>query len=103
MLGYPSALDAGERMQQTNSQTFALEQPNAAVFGSQLTEGSSGGPDVMNFGQPAVGQIPEFANLLVGIMSFGVVGRQLAGTSIINGDFEAILNAACGAEPGNCV
>ena len=103
MLGYPGAFDAGERMQQTNSQTFGLEQPNAAVFGSQLTQGSSGGPYVMNFGQPAVGQIPEFANLLVGIMSFGRVGRHLVGTSIINGEFEAIFNAACGAEFGNCV
>jgi V8-like Glu-specific endopeptidase len=103
MLGYPSALDAGERMQQTNSQTFSLEHPNAAVFGSQLSQGSSGGPYVMSFGQPAVGQLPEPANLLVGIMSFVVVGRQLAGTSIINGEFEEILNTACAAEPGNCI
>jgi hypothetical protein len=90
-------------MQQTNSQTFSLEHPNAAVFGSQLSQGSSGGPYVMSFGQPAVGQLPEPANLLVGIMSFVVVGRQLAGTSIINGEFEEILNAACAAEPGNCI
>jgi hypothetical protein len=50
-----------------------------------------------------MGQLPEPANLLVGIMSFVVVGRQLAGTSIINGEFEEILNAACAAEPGNCI
>jgi hypothetical protein len=50
-----------------------------------------------------VGQLPEPANLLVGIMSFVVVGRQLAGTSIINGEFEEILNTACAAEPGNCI
>jgi hypothetical protein len=102
MLGYPDALDAGERMQQTHSQTFQLLEPNTALFGTGLSQGSSGGPYVMNFGQPAQGQIPELANILVGIMSFGSIELQLAGTSIINGDFEEIFNKACVAEPGNC-
>jgi hypothetical protein len=102
MLGYPGALDGGERMQQTHSQTFQLLEPNTALFGTAFSQGSSGAPYIMNFGQPAEGQVPELANVLVGVMSFGSVERQLAGTSIINGDFEEILNVACEAEPGNC-
>jgi V8-like Glu-specific endopeptidase len=102
MLGYPGNLDGGERMQQTHSQTFELLEPNAALFGTGLSQGSSGGPYIMNFGQLAAGQIPELANVLVGIMSFGLFDRQLAGTSIINGDFEEVFNQACEAEPGNC-
>lgn len=103
MLGYPVSLDGGEQMQQTNSQTFALLEPNSAVYGSGLTGGSSGGPYLMNFGQPAAGQSDEIANVMVGIMSFGWPPEyQLAGTSILNEEWEEIFFAACDQAVDNC-
>ena len=109
MLGYPGNLDSGQRMQQTAAQTFALVEPNAAEFGSAQGGGSSGGPYVLNFGELAEGQDEPVQNRVVGIMSYGysdlATGQPLgqAGTSIINGEFVALLEAACQAGPDNCL
>lgn len=104
ILGYPGNLDRGERLQQTSTQTFAVAEPNAAEFGSGHGPGSSGGPYVMNFGRPAEGQFEDLYNRLVGIMSYGRVdlSQQMVGTSIINGEFASLFDAACKSAPGAC-
>ena len=109
MLGYPLNLDNGERLQQTTAQTFAVEQAsNVAEFGSGQGGGSSGGPFILNFGEVAEGQDEPALNLVVGIKSYGFYGQdglalRLAGTSIINGEFAELFDAACQATRGNCL
>jgi Trypsin len=111
ILGYPSNLDNGDRMQQTNSQTFELtEQPApAAVFGSAHGPGASGGPFILNFGEVAEGQNEPMPNVVVGIYSYYLFDTRteqpvgLIGTSIINGEFAALFDQACQATRDNCI
>lgn len=108
ILGYPGNLDQGERMQQTNSQTFGVDQAsNVALFGSAHGAGSSGGPFILNFGEVAEGQTEPMPNVLVGIYSIYLSDPStdelawIIGTSIINGELAAMFDAACQAAPGN--
>jgi hypothetical protein len=109
MLGYPNNLDNGERMQQTASQTFQLDPAPAAEFGSGQGSGSGGGPFILNVGEVAEGHDEPMPNLVVGILSYGyddlITERSLdlVGTSIINGEFGDLFDAACRATRGNCI
>ena len=103
ILGYPANLDEGELMQQSTSETFRLEDPNAALYGSYQLGGSSGGPFVENFGRRARGQPNDLANAVVGVMSYGPPEDPfLAGTSILNSEFADLLDEACARARANC-
>jgi Trypsin len=96
ILGYPINLDNGERMQQTNSQTFQpIEDPApGAVFGSAHRHGASGGPFILNFGEAAEGQDEPMANVVVGIASYAHFDPSTG---------QPLNDAACQATRGNCI
>ena len=50
-LGYPVSLDSGNMMIRTDSVGYQAS-PNNVIIGSDQTGGSSGGPWLMNFGEP---------------------------------------------------
>ena len=101
LLGYPVALDRGERMQVTHAETFREAFPNAAEFGSYLSAGASGGPIVQDLGKRAIGQ-PAGANWVVGVVSYEFVNDWIVGSSILNGDFIEIFDRACARNRRNC-
>lgn len=76
-LGYPSSHDSGELMQRTDARgEIKLEFSNNTVIGSRQTEGSSGGPWLVNFGEVAklqgtnVGSAGK-PNIVIGTTSWG--------------------------------
>jgi len=107
LVGYPANLDSGERMHQVAAQSFAADGPNAVVYGSDMTGGSSGGPWIQNLGVPAVGQTGgtnALGNVLIGVTSYGPVasGVLYQGSSIPAAAFTALLTQVCGRRAGNC-
>jgi hypothetical protein len=100
-LGLPGNLDRGERLQQTQAQVFAIDEPNAFEFGSYHSEGASGGPVVIDFGVPAIGQ-PSQANLIIGVNSYEYLDDWVIGASILNEEFVDLLRTACARRAGNC-
>eukprot|EP01121_Diplochlamys_sp_Union-15-3_P008410 TRINITY_DN222_c0_g1_i2.p1 TRINITY_DN222_c0_g1~~TRINITY_DN222_c0_g1_i2.p1 ORF type:complete len:234 (-),score=39.41 TRINITY_DN222_c0_g1_i2:94-795(-) len=105
MLGYPANLDAGEKMHQVNSAYKRLKSPNCVEYPSDMGGGSSGGPWVQDFGEPALGQsIIGYPNIIVGITSYGPVSTSLRyqGSSILNANFTNLLQLACADAIGNC-
>ncbi|MEH1931539.1 trypsin-like serine peptidase [Nostoc sp.] len=107
MLGYPANLDSGEKMHQVTAGSYGSGANNTAIYGSDMTGGSSGGPWVQNFGVAADGQVNGLdtsLNQIVGLTSYGptVVGPLYQGSSIFDSRFTSILNSACAWNPGNC-
>ena len=100
-LGYPGNLDGGRRMQQTHAALFQEIPPNAFEFGSAQGGGSSGGPIVEDFGEPAAGQ-PQTANRVVSVLSFGTDGLWTLGGSVLNSEFADLIDEACRRRRGNC-
>ena len=100
-LGYPFNLDRGERLQQTHAQVFDLEFPNAFLFGSYHSQGASGGPVAVNFGQRARGQ-PAAPTRIIGVNSFEFLADWIVGASILNDEFLEILGLACARNRRNC-
>ncbi|MEH2062590.1 MAG: trypsin-like peptidase domain-containing protein [Nostoc sp.] len=107
MLGYPGNLDSGEKMHQITAGSYGSGGNNTAIYGSDMSEGSSGGPWVENFGVAADGQVngsDTSLNEIVGLTSYGptAVGPLYQGSSILDSRFTSILNTACAWNPGNC-
>jgi hypothetical protein len=100
-LGYPFLLDRGERMQLTSAQIFDVARPNAFIFGSYHSEGASGGPTVVDFGQRARGQ-PPGAPRVIGVNSFRSTIDDVVGASILNDEFVDLLAEACARNRNNC-
>lgn len=73
-LGYPGGLDNGRLMQRNDSQAQYLgtgtgSSPRNLVFGSRMDGGSSGGPQLVNFGtRPAATGAPVGANAAINIV-----------------------------------
>jgi V8-like Glu-specific endopeptidase len=107
LLGYPAAFDSGERMHQVTAQSFLRGEQNTVLYGSDMNDGSSGGPWVMNFGDPAVGQSgflqPE-RNQAIGVTSYGYPAgvKPVQGSSTLDDNFMQMRNAACANRAGNC-
>jgi hypothetical protein len=107
-IGYPVEYDFGEIMHQVDSQSFALFDQETVLYGNDMTGGSSGGPWIENFGRPAEGQTGGFEpvpNRVVGVASFGFIPPpdfRISGSSILNDEFLALLDAACARRAGNC-
>ncbi|HEX5719257.1 MAG TPA: trypsin-like serine protease, partial [Thermoanaerobaculia bacterium] len=56
-IGYPVNLDGGNRMHQVASSSLKFDKKSNTVgYGSDMMQGSSGGPWIQNFGVPADGQ-----------------------------------------------
>ncbi|WP_166482672.1 trypsin-like peptidase domain-containing protein [Scytonema sp. UIC 10036] len=107
MLGYPCNLDACLKMHQVTAQSFRTVAPNSVEYGSDMENGSSGGPWIMNFGSSASGQtrgLETGANLVIGITSYGSSNPNLLlqRSSILDSNLLAVLNERCSARSGNC-
>jgi V8-like Glu-specific endopeptidase len=107
LLGHPGNLDNGMRMHQVTAQSFSLFPNNTVLYGSDMREGSSGGPWVQNFGALAAGQtggLNAARNRIIGVTSFGFTdpNPKTQGSSILDSRFTSILNTICGLQAGNC-
>lgn len=109
ILGYPKNLDNGTKMHQVAAQIRKYTAgTNTSTAGSDMMQGSSGGPWVQNFGLLANGQKLKGGlsqlDLIVGVTSFGPVAKapKFAGSSMPDNRFVALFNVACDVSPGNC-
>ena len=111
MLGYPAFLDNGNWMHRVDSQSFKSTLVNTVEYGSDMTQGSSGGPWLENFGLKSLGQsvISGEMNYVVGVTSYGPAnnGPNFSGSSILDTQFTnssktGILDTACARRVGNC-
>lgn len=109
ILGYPKNLDNGTKMHQVAAQIKKYTAgTNTSTAGSDMMQGSSGGPWVQNFGLPANGQTFKGGlsqlDLIVGVTSFGPLAKapKFAGSSMPDNRFVALVTQACNRVPGNC-
>lgn len=107
MLGYPVAFDQGLWMHQVTSQSLKNGPSSTVVYGNDMTQGSSGGPWIQNFGLPAAGQVGgtnSAPNRIVGVMSYVTTkpGEFMGGSSILDQRFTTIFNQICRHQAGNC-
>lgn len=109
ILGYAGNLDGGNKMHQVAAgiKKFTAA-TNTSTAGSDMMQGSGGGPWVQNFGQVANGQQLAGGNTrinrVVGVTSFGPLtkGPKFAGSSLPDVRFSNLFNVACANRPGNC-
>jgi V8-like Glu-specific endopeptidase len=110
-LGYPVALDGGNRMERTDSQGFvAADLSNNTVIGSLMTGGASGGPWLVNFGiQPYVagvnyGSAPAH-EIVMGVTSWLYLDssvKQMGASPFTSDNIVPLIGSVCAASPGNC-
>lgn len=114
-LGYPSADFDGDKMMRTDSIAI-WDDPNNVVWGSNQTGGSSGGPELQNFGTPPNFGGPEPTdaepNVVSAVTSWGFTsGREkLQGASRFSknttftkkSNIQALWDAACNDHPDAC-
>ncbi|MFQ5525985.1 MAG: trypsin-like serine peptidase [Thermoanaerobaculia bacterium] len=115
-LGYPARDYSGVRMIRTDSLGY-WDDPNNVIIGSAQTGGSSGGPWLMNFGIDTSYTGPpasdDTANQVVATTSWGFISGavKVQGASRFssnaafpapNSNIQALVNAACAANPGAC-
>ena len=112
ILGYPCNFDSCNILQRDDSSDHRVGSTaagnNAFEYGSDLAGGSSGGPWVQNFGDPASAAPTGVRNLtrnaVVGVTSYGFTDPnvKILGASGFNAEFTSMLNTACSNAAGNC-
>jgi V8-like Glu-specific endopeptidase len=109
MLGYPGNLDGGNKLHQVTAFTLKFDKKaNCGASGSDMMQGSSGGPWIQNFGLPAAGQSvaggPTMLNRIVGVTSFGSTSPspKAANASAFDGRLSSLVSAVCAHKAGNC-
>ena len=112
MLGYPCNFNNCNIMQRNDSSDRRVGSTavgnNAFEYGSDMTGGSSGGPWIQNFGDPAsaapTGTRNLTRNAVVGVTSYGFLDTnvKVLGASGFNAEFASMLSAACANAMGNC-
>lgn len=111
-LGYPQALDSGEKMQRTDSQAFvSTAMAGNSVWGSLQTGGSSGGPELVNLGISPVlssgishGSEAGY-NTVVGVTSWGYINqavKQQGASPFLSTNIVPLVKTACTATPAAC-
>jgi hypothetical protein len=110
-LGYPVSHDAGVRMQRTDSEGYVdAGLSNNTVWGTRQTGGSSGGPELVNLGLPAVlsGTSPgsdAAYNVVVGVTSWGynsTAVKQQGASPFLGTNITLLHKTACSVKPGAC-
>jgi len=111
-LGYPVGIDYGIQMQRNDALaeiwdgTFSFN----TLMGTQMNEGSSGGPWVTNFGVPGYpngvfpGNNPS-PDVITGVTSWGYANSPVlvAGSSpLTSGNIGYLLSLACSSFPAAC-
>jgi V8-like Glu-specific endopeptidase len=111
MLGYPCNFDSCNIMQRVDTSDHrtppGTSGTNAYEYGSDMTGGSSGGPWLENFGNPASAAPSggyNTRNAVVAVTSYGYndAGVLILGASQLNADWTNVYNYACGLASGNC-
>jgi V8-like Glu-specific endopeptidase len=110
MLGYPCNFNSCLILQRNDSSDrrgSGVSGSTAYEYGSDMTGGSSGGPWVENFGDPASAAPTgtwTTRNAVVGVTSYGYTNPdvKILGASEFNSVFSSILTTACGWQAGNC-
>jgi V8-like Glu-specific endopeptidase len=104
-LGYPCNLDTCQRMERTDSFGFRDSLfSNNTIIGSEQEGGSSGGPWLVNFGQPPLGlQATDLLrNIVVGVTSWGFVNPQImeqGAAPFLSSNILTLHNAVCPHKP----
>jgi len=105
-LGYPVSHDRGWMMQRTDSLGYvSAPDSNNTVWGSRQTGGSSGGPEIVNLGAPAVldpnqtnfGSGADF-NIVVGVTSWGYTDptiMQQGASSFTSNNIVSLVDYFC--------
>lgn len=101
MLGYPVNHDRGEILHIVASSSSKKGPSKTWVYGSDMTQGSSGGPWIMDLGDAADGQVSGPRNVIVGVTSYTAAGF-IEGSSILDAPLLQLFNAVCGSQAGNC-
>lgn len=107
MFGYPASFDSGNIMHRVDSTSFKSTTYNTVEFPGDMTQGSSGGKFVENFGELSSGQYASPMNAVVGVLSYGIESQKIVGASILDSQFlnsskTGILDIACAHKSGNC-
>lgn len=111
-LGYPVSHDSGLMMQRTDSPGLLVSDlVNNTVWGSRQTGGSSGGPELVNFGKAAalsggvlVGADASF-NYVVGVTSWGYIDqavKQQGASPFLSSNIKSLVTTACTDYPAAC-
>jgi hypothetical protein len=101
MAGYPSNLDGGEMLHLVASSSSKKAKNTTIIYGSDMAQGASGGPWIMNLGEPAAGQPSGPRNLIVGVASYLASGL-VNGSSVLNTPLAQMFNTICANQAGNC-
>jgi V8-like Glu-specific endopeptidase len=110
-LGYPAASDSGAIMQRTDSQGYVdPTSANNTIIGSLQTGGSSGGPWLVNFGNPPTLSGTDFGsdavyNTVVGVTSWGYTDstvKEQGAAPFLSTNIVELVNAACTSVPAAC-
>lgn len=115
-LGYPVALENGQEMIRTDSQSLSsVADSRNSVIGSLQTGGSSGGPWIANFGIAPVitGSSTGFGsasthNVAVGVTSWGFTNtsptgpKQMGASPFLSSNLPSLVDRACAAYPAAC-
>jgi len=110
-LGYPAASDSGAIMQRTDSQGYVDPgSANNTIIGSLQTGGSSGGPWLVNFGNPPTLSGTDFGsdaayNTVVGVTSWGYTDstiKEQGAAPFLSTNIVELVNAACTSAPDAC-
>ena len=105
------ALDNGGFMERTDSQGFTnTTLSNNTIIGSLQTGGSSGGPWVVNLGNPPILNGTSFGtyashNIVVGVTSWGYTDltvKQQGAAPFTSGNINTLVTTVCAANPGKC-
>jgi V8-like Glu-specific endopeptidase len=106
ILGYPKNIDHGEQMHQVTSKHAGAVLHHVVLYGSDMREGSDGGPFVQNFGTASIGQaggLNPGRNQVIGVSShFYNPSVKLEVSSILDYRFVNLFNKLCGHRVGNC-
>jgi len=103
-LGYPGALNSGTLMQRTDSLGYSSKSnSNNTIIGSLQTEGSSGGPWLVNLGMASTlngTSVGEDAvhNVVVGVTSWGYNSdavKEQGASSFTSNNIKSLVNFLC--------
>jgi V8-like Glu-specific endopeptidase len=109
-LGYSAGLDNLAYMERTDSYSYTNGSlSNNHIIGTNMNNGSSGGPWIENFGMTPVltgetnGSFP-YRNVVVGVTSWGYLNLAVkeAGASPFTGNIVGLVSTVCAIFPGNC-
>jgi V8-like Glu-specific endopeptidase len=110
-LGYPVDLDGGVYMERNDAQgTVSLSYANNTLIGSLMNGGSSGGPWIVNFGQPPALKGTSFGeyssyNMVVGVTSWGSTTdtvKNMGASPFTSLNIYTLLKSECSLYPAAC-